>query len=119
MRTGNSLLGAGPVLPGTAVVAVAVLEPPASGMLRYRATGTIPDVTEAVDGPRIVSADGARAREVLRLVPLALPDGRPASSSPPARRGAVLVEEHRGQLGPAADPEFAEHRLHMVANRVR
>jgi hypothetical protein len=32
--------------------------------------GTIPDVREAVAGPRTVSADAARAEEVLRLVPL-------------------------------------------------
>jgi hypothetical protein len=32
--------------------------------------GIIPDVREAVAGPRIVSADPARAEQVLRLVPL-------------------------------------------------
>jgi hypothetical protein len=45
-----------------------------SAMFRYEVRrwrdGSIPDVREAVAGPRVVSADAARAAEVLRLVPL-------------------------------------------------
>jgi hypothetical protein len=45
-----------------------------SALFRYEVRrwrdGTIPDVREAAAGPRIVSDDPARARELLRLVPL-------------------------------------------------
>jgi hypothetical protein len=45
-----------------------------SSLFRYEVRrwrgGTIPDAAEAVGGPRIVSTDATKAREVLRLAPL-------------------------------------------------
>ncbi|WP_433789693.1 hypothetical protein [Actinoplanes sp. CA-252034] len=65
---------------GTADRGVVVEGPVGSRLLRHSPAfryeirrwrdGTIPDVAEAVAGPHIVSADAARAREVLRLTPL-------------------------------------------------
>ncbi|SDS71137.1 hypothetical protein [Actinoplanes derwentensis] len=65
-RTGNRLLGAGLILLGTAVGAVAVLGPLVSGVLRYRSTPDEPESDHRrrrrhVRDPRLAQHPAGRA----------------------------------------------------------
>ena len=68
VRTGSRLLGAGLILLGTAVAAVAVLGPLVSGVLRYRTSPTSPNQIIGGDAAALARPWWARGLRARRLV---------------------------------------------------